>query len=272
MPELPDLEAYRSFFNRRIPGVGIEAVKVSIPLVLRVPKDDFIATLTGNVFGEVGRRGKFLLFSLKSGDYIAIHPMLSGRFQYCQPQEKRRPKTCFALALANGYELRYFDARLMGKVHLVKEGAFDAVPHLAELGPEPLSEELTEKAFRERFRRFHGQTKNVVLNDSLVAGIGNAYADDILFAAGLHPYRKSTELSAEDAGRLYQAMRSVLSEAVAIITERMEKEGLPVDEYRDHLKVHRRGGQPCPTPSCGRPLTEITAAQRITTFCRHCQK
>jgi formamidopyrimidine-DNA glycosylase len=272
MPELPDLEAYRSFFNRRIPGVGIEEVKVSIPLVLRVPKDDFIATLTGNVFGEVGRRGKFLLFSLKSGDHMAIHPMLSGRFQYCQPQEKRRAKTCFALALANGYELRYFDARLMGKVYLVKQGAFDALPHFAELGPEPLAKELTEKAFRERFKRFHGKIKNVILNDSLVAGIGNAYADDILFAAGVHPYRKSSELSEEDAGRLYHAIRSVLSESVAIITERMENEGLPVDEYRDHLKVHRRGGQPCPTPSCGKPLTEITAAQRITTFCRHCQK
>ena len=109
MPELPDLEAYRSFFNRRIPGVGIEAVKVRIPLVVRAPKDDFIAALTGNVFGEVGRRGKFLLFSLKSGDYIAIHPMLSGRFQYCQPEEKRRAKTCFVLTLANGHELRYFD-------------------------------------------------------------------------------------------------------------------------------------------------------------------
>ena len=272
MPELPNLEAYRSFFNRRIPGVAIEAVTLSIPLVVRAPKDDLIATLTGNVFGQVERRGKFILFSLKSGDDLAIHPMLSGRFQYCQPEEKRRAKTCFVLALANGYELRYFDDRLMGKVYLVKEGAFDALPRFAELGPEPLSAELTEEAFRERFRRSQGKIKNVVLNDSLVAGIGNAYADDILFAASLHPYRKNTELSAEDAGRLYRAIRSVLGEAVAIITERMEKDGLPVDEYRDHLKVHRRGGQPCPTPSCGRPLTEITAAQRITTFCRHCQK
>jgi len=92
MPELPDLEAYRSFFNRRIPGVGIEAVTVGIPLVVRLPKDDFIATLTGNAFGQVERRGKFILFSLNSGDHLVIHPMLSGRFQYCRPQEKRRAK------------------------------------------------------------------------------------------------------------------------------------------------------------------------------------
>lgn len=272
MPELPDLEAYRAFFNRRIPDVAIQAVTVRIPLVLRVPKDEFIATLTGNVFGEVERRGKFILFFLRSGHYLAVHPMLTGRFQYRRPQEKRQPKTCFVLALSNGHELRYFDDRRMGKVYLVEQRDFDALPLFADLGPEPLSDEFTEEAFREHLRRFRGRIKSVIRNDSLVAAIGNAYADEILFAAGIHPYRKRAELSAEDEHRLYQAIRSVLAEAAAIVTERVEKEGLPVDEYRDHLKVHRRGGQPCPTPSCGKPLTEITAAQRITTFCRHCQK
>jgi formamidopyrimidine-DNA glycosylase len=272
MPELPDLEAYRAFFNRRLPGVGIDAVTVRIPIVIRVPKDDFIAALTGNVFGEVERRGKFILFSLRSGDYLAIHPMLTGRFQYRLPQEKRRPKTCFVLALSNGHELRYFDERRMGKVYVVKQADLDTLPLFADLGPEPLSDQFTEEAFREHLRHFRGQIKSVIRNDSLVAAIGNAYADEILFAAGIHPYRKRAELSPEDEGRLYQAIRSVLGQAAAVVTERVEKEGLPVDEYRDHLKVHRRGGQPCPTPSCRKPLTEITSAQRITTFCRHCQK
>jgi formamidopyrimidine-DNA glycosylase len=270
MPELPDLEAYRTFFNRRIPGVAIDEVTVRIPIVVRVPKDDFISTLTGNVFGEVERRGKFLLFSLRSGDCLAIHPMLTGRFQYRQPQEKRRPKTCFVLALSNGLELRYFDDRRMGKVHLVKQGDLASLPLFADLGPEPLSDEFTEEAFREHLRHFRGQMKSVIRNDSLVAAIGNAYADEILFAAGIHPYRKRVELPEEAEGRLYQAIRSVLSEATAIVTDRVESEGLPVDEYRDHLKVHRRGGQPC--PKCGSPITEITSNRRITSFCRHCQK
>jgi len=272
MPELPDLEAYRAFFNRRLPGVGIDAVAVRIPIVIRVPKDDFIAALTGNVFGEVERRGKFILFSLRSGDYLAVHPMLTGRFQYRLPQERRRPKTCFVLALSNGHELRYFDERRMGKVYVVKQGDLDTLPLFADLGPEPLSDQFTEEAFREQLRRFGGQIKSVIRTDTLVAAIGNAYADEILFAAGIHPYRKRAELSPEDEVRLYQAIRSVLGQAVAIVSERVEKEGLPVDEYRDHLKVHRRGGQPCPTPSCRKPLTEITSAQRITSFCRHCQK
>jgi formamidopyrimidine-DNA glycosylase len=270
MPELPDLEAYRLFFNRRLPGVAIDEVTVKIPIVIRVPKDDFIATLTGNIFGEVERRGKFLLFSLRSGDHLAIHPMLTGRFQYRRPQERRRPKTCFVLALNNGHELRYFDERRMGKVYVVKQGDFASLPLFAELGPEPLSDEFTEEAFREQLRHFRGQIKSVIRTDRLVAAIGNAYADEILFAAGIHPYRKRVELPPEAEVRLYQAIRSVLSDAAAIVADRVEKEGLPVDEYRDHLKVHRRGGQPC--PKCGSPITEIISNRRITSFCRHCQK
>jgi formamidopyrimidine-DNA glycosylase len=102
------------------------------------------------------------------------------------------------------------------------------------------------------------------------AAIGNAYADEILFAAGIHPYRKRIELPPEAEARLYQAIRSVLGEAAAIVADRVENESLPVAEYRDHLKVHRRDGQPC--PKCGSPITEITSNQRITSFCRHCRK
>ena len=270
MPELPDLEAYRSYFNQRIVGVPIVEATVLIPLVVRAPKEDFVTALRGSAFGPIGRRGKYLIFPIEQGDHtLAIHSMLTGRFQYCPPEQKRRAKTCFALALAGGHELRYFDDRLMGKVYLVRGGDFSGVPRYLELGPEPLSDELTEEAFRARLRRFRGQIKSVLLNETCVAGIGNAYADEILFAAGLHPYRRRTELSPEDEGRLHRAIRSVLSEAAAIVTERMEKEDLPVEEYREHLKVHRRGGQPC--PNCGAAITEITAGQRITNFCRHCQ-
>jgi formamidopyrimidine-DNA glycosylase len=270
MPELPDLEAYRHYFNRRIVGVTIEEVAVPIPLVVRAPKEEFVAALRGNAFGPIGRRGKYLLFPLERGEStLALHAMLAGRFQYCPPEQKRRAKTCFVLTLADGHELRYFDDRLMGKVYLVRGGDFSGVPRYLELGPEPLSEELTEEAFRSLLRRFRGQVKSVLLNETCVAGIGNAYADEILFAAGIHPYRKRTALTPEDEGRLYRAIRSVLNEAAAIVTERMEQEGLPVEEYRDHMKVHRRGGQPC--PNCGASITEITAGQRVTNFCRHCQ-
>ncbi len=268
MPELPDLEAIRAFFNARISGLVIEGAQVRIPVVVRASREDFAHTLTGNVFDPVERRGKFLIFPLRSGHALVVNPMLTGRFRYDLPDTRMPAKTCFVIALAGGRQLRYVDERLMGKAYLVPAGEIERVPRWREMGPDALAPALTEEAFRGRLRRYSGQVKNVLLNQSFVAGIGNAYADEILFAAGIHPYRKRTTLGPEEEARLYRAMHDLFREATAILLERTREE-LPRGEIRDFMKVHRRGGQPC--PRCGSPITEITANQRVTDFCRHCQ-
>ena len=175
------------------------------------------------------------------------------------------------LALSNGMELRYFDDRLMGKAYLARrEELADRVPRWAEMGPDAMSAELTEEEFVRRLKAYRGQIKNVLTTERCVAGIGNAYSDEVLWEAGIHPYRKRTELGDEALGRLHRAVRSVMEWATPIVSERMETEGLPSDHYRDHLRVHRKGGQPC--PRCGTAISEITAGQRITDFCRKCQE
>jgi formamidopyrimidine-DNA glycosylase len=269
MPEIPDLEAISGFLNQRLPGVRIERAQALIPVVFRVPRVDFEGALGGNVFGRTKRLGKFLLFDLESGHKLVVNPMLTGRFQYVAPEEKRRAKTCMVLALGDGRELRYSDERLMGKVYLAPGADVGQVPQFAEMGPDALDDGLTEEVFAQRLRRHNGMIKGILVNHRFVAGIGNAYADEILWAAGLHPYRKRPTLSEDDAHRLYEAMRSVLNGAIAIVAERM-KDGLVYEEVRDHLRDHRRGGQPC--PACGARISEITAGQRITSFCRNCQK
>jgi len=269
MPEIPDLEAISGFLNRRLPGVRIERAQALIPVVFRVPKAELEGTLGGNVFGQTRRRGKFLLFDLKSGHKLVVNAMLTGRFQYVGPEEKRRAKTCMLLALSDGQELRYSDERLMGKVYLVPEEDLGQVPQFAEMGPDALDNDLTEEVFAQRLRRHNGMIKSILTNHRFVAGIGNAYADEILWVAGLHPYRKRPTLSEDDVHRLYEAIRSVLEWAIAVVAERM-KDGLVYGEVRDHLRVHRRGGQPCSV--CGTRISEITAGQRITSFCRNCQK
>lgn len=266
MPEIPDLEAIRGFLNERLPGVAIERAEYLIPVVFRVPKDEFVSTLPGDVFGETARRGKFLLFALRSGRVLVINAMLTGRFQYVQRDMKRRARTCLVLGLANGWDLRYADERLMGKVYLVAADALESVPQFAEMGPDAL--EVSREEFPQRIRKFTGQIKNILVNLRFVAGIGNAYADEILFAARLHPYRKRTSLSAEDVDRLYDAVHKVFDWATPIVAEQMREE-LNYEERRDFLKVHRRGGEPCPV--CGTRISEITAGQRITSFCRNCQ-
>ena len=266
MPEIPDLEAIRGFLNERLPGVRITQADVRIPVVFRVPKDDFVRAMEGNTFGKTERLGKFLLFGLKSGHRLVINAMLTGRFQYVQPDVKKRAKTCLVLALENGWELRYGDDRLMGKIYLVPEDRLSDVPQFSDMGPDALV--VSEEEFAQRIRRFTGMIKNILVNHKFVAGIGNAYADEVLFAAKIHPYRKRTALKEDDIARLYASMHKVFAWATPIVAKQMQDE-LNYEERRDFLKIHRKGGQPCPV--CGTRISEITAGQRITDFCRNCQ-
>ncbi len=127
---------------------------------------------------------------------------------------------------------------------------------------------LTLEVYKERLRKHSGQIKGILVNAKFVAGVGNAYADEILWEARIHPYRKRTMISDEEQTALYNATHSVLEWAGEVVAEKMT-ESLDYSEWRDHLRVHRRGGQPC--PRCGTTISEITAGQRITSFCRQCQ-
>lgn len=271
MPEIPDLEGYRAYFNKRLPGQRVAHALVTIPIVVRTPRERFEEGLRGETFGDVRRISKYLLFPFQGGRLMVVHAMLTGRFQYCDPKLKRRAKTAFVLALEEGMELRYFDQRLMGKVYLAEEEAEVAslAPRWTEMGPDAMSPELTEDLFVQRLSKHRGQIKNVLTTEQCIAGIGNAYSDEVLWEAGIHPYRKRTELSDDGLRGLYRAMRAVMEWATPIVADRMEAEGLPVDHHRDHLRVHRKGGEPC--PRCGSRISEITAGQRITNFCRSCQ-
>lgn len=268
MPELPDLEVIKDFLGPRLSGVSIQRVEVGIPLVVRRPTPaQFVSLLEGNTLQGVERRAKFLLLPLASGHLLALHPMLTGRLQYCPPDTPRKPRTCLVFHLEGGKELRYFDEQLMGKVYLVAKEETHLIPRFSELGPDALDPGLTPALFEQRLRRYRGQIKNVLTNEECVSGIGNAYADEILFAARIHPYRPRTQLSPQEVEALYGAVRTTLSEAIAILQERV---GDRIEkEIRDFLKVHRKGAQPC--PRCGSPITEIQANRRITSYCRHCQ-
>jgi formamidopyrimidine-DNA glycosylase len=268
MPELPDLEAIRGFLNQRIVGKVVQRADVLIPVVIRVPRDDYIARITGVTLGEVTRFGKFLFFSLSSGEVMVINPMLTGRFAYVERKVRKPAKTCFVFALDDDHDLRYADARLMGRVYLVKPEDVASLPQLGDSGPDVLDPALTEAAFAERLRRHNGMIKSILTNHKFVAGIGNAYSDEILWEARIHPYRKRTAITDEEVAGLYRAVHAVLDWATPIVAEKLG-ESLDYTEWREHLRVHRRGGQPC--PRCGATISEITAGQRVTSFCRHCQ-
>jgi formamidopyrimidine-DNA glycosylase len=266
MPELPDLEIIKEFLQDHIIGQEIAEVEVVRPIVVRnLAGGDFTSRLMGQRIEQVSRRGKFLILALDSDDGLVINPMLAGRLHYAPRRERRLRKTFVILHLADGMDLRYTDAKTMGKVYLTDDLA--KVPGFADLGPEALDPSLTLDLFRERLRKYRGEIKGILTRQSFVAGIGNAYADEICWRAGVYPFRKRPRLSDEEIAHLYQAMREVLSEAVTTLRERI---GADIHvEIRDFLKVHGKGGQPC--PRCGTTISEIKARQQLTNFCRKCQ-
>ncbi len=266
MPELPDLEVITEFLQDHIVGQQIAEVEVVRPIVVRnLAGGDFATRLTGQRIEQVSRRGKFLVLTLDSGDYLVINPMLAGRLHYAPRRKRSLRKTFVVLHLTDGMDLRYADAKTMGKVYLTDD--LIKVPGLADLGPEALDPNLTLELFRERLRKYRGEIKGILTRQSFVAGIGNAYADEICWRAGIYPFRKRPKLSEEEIARLYEAMHEVLNEAMITLRERV---GADIHvEIRDFLKVHGRGGQPC--PRCGTTISEIKARQRLTNFCRQCQ-
>jgi formamidopyrimidine-DNA glycosylase len=264
MPELPDLEIIREVLAPRLVGQTITEVEIVRPLVVRdLTGEGFAETLTGQTFADVQRRGKVLLFTMQSALTLAINCKLAGRLQYALPTERRLPKTHVVLHLSNGRALRYSDRRTMGQMYLTT--TVEAIPGWAEMGPEPF--ELTLENFRERLRRCRGEIKGILTRGSVVAGIGNAYADEICFAARVHPYHRRTSLTDEEIVRLFEAMQSVLHETIATLRERV---GTQIHrEVRDFLAIHGKGNQPCPV--CGGTISEIKARGRLTNFCRTCQ-
>ncbi len=276
MPELPDLQVIAEFLQREVSGARITAVEVLKPIVVRnLTGDDLAARLAGQCIASVSRRGKFLLFSLSSGDWLVVNPMLAGRLRYHRSGDRVPGKPFWVLHLANGMCLRYSDAVTMGKVYLTTE--LDAVPGFAQLGPEALDTQgegaqlnaptLDARTFAARLRRHHGEVKGILTDQTFVAGIGNAYADEILYCARVYPFRKRSSLDADEVQRIYDCMQHVLDGAIRVLRERV---GADIhEEIRDFLQVHGRGGQPC--PRCGAPISEIKARQRLTNFCRTCQ-
>jgi formamidopyrimidine-DNA glycosylase len=270
MPELPELEVVCEVLRRRAVGRKIAEVEVlppGGPIVVRdLTHCGFAKTLAGTTVAAVNRRGKFLAFPLSGTRQplcLVLNPKLTGRLQLAAPDDRRTAKTRVVITFATGEQLRYLDPKQMGQLYLAGEPAL--VPEYAGQGPEPL--DITPEEFRERLRPFRGEIKGILTRGGCVAGIGNAYADEILWAARLHPYRKRTQLSAEDVGRLFEAMRTTLMNSIEKVRAEM---GENIErEPRDFLAIHMKTGKPC--PRCGTPISLVGANQRITNFCRKCQ-
>jgi formamidopyrimidine-DNA glycosylase len=273
LPELPELELLRSALTKYAAGKKILAVALnpSRAFVIRYPPLDFVRDLEGRTIRSIERRGKFLIFNFEDdGPRLVINPMLSGRFAYSSRVAPKLAATCFTLQLSGAEDIRFLDATMMARVYLTRDPGVD-VPSFGELGPDALDPGLDFKAFDARLRRHRGELKNILRNQAFVAGIGNAYADEILFEARLRPLRRAGTLVEHERQALYDAMRKVLSESSAIVQAQYAAGRHPLHkQLRSFMKVHGRGKAVC--PRCGHRISSVHAGGESTFFCRTCQR
>lgn len=273
MPELPEVETVRRTLEKRVVGQQISALRISdFPGVLggwteEAARDRFQGrTITG-----VRRRGKYLFIDLDDGTSINAHLRMTGRFSMVEASRPPLRHERLALVLGNGQELRFSDQRKFGRVVPMHQADLDMLEN--RLGPEPLGDSFTIEYLRDRLQRRPGKIKAVLLDQKLVAGLGNIYVDEALFLSNIHPMRMANSLDESEIARLHAQVQRVLLAAIArkgtTFSTFEDAEGRPGD-YAIALQVYG-GGNKRDCPVCGTPLERTVVGGRGTSFCPLCQ-
>ena len=268
MPELPEVETIKNELAPWVMGQSFTKVTISDAKLLCGGSVSAVRRgLTGQKVESLGRRGKYLIFHLSNGNALIIHLRMTGSLLLDPREDGRYARAVFWLS--NGRRFVFSDRRRLGKIWLAEDA--DAV--VCKLGPEPLERRFTPNILRQRLGRHHIPIKAALLDQSIVAGIGNMYADEALFAAHIHPLRKSDELSAKQVRTLHDSIRRILQTAIgskgASVDTYVRPEGELGTAHFD-FKVAHRGGEICPV--CGGTVERIVVQNRGTYFCPRCQR
>lgn len=270
MPELPEVETFVRALRVPLIGRTIIGLRNDWPRHIAILAPDvFRERIIGRGIEALSRRGKYLVFTLSYDETLIIHLRMSGHLSVVAAATPADPYAHTVFELDDGNELRFRDPRKFGRVYLVH----DPADVLGSLGPEPLGPGFTAEVLAAGLRRRKRVIKPLLLDQTFIAGIGNIYADEALFEAGIRPTRRSDTLSRDEAFALHAAIRNVLAMGIA-------REGASIGTYlkadgtkgdmQNAVAVFRRTGQSCTV--CGHPIERIVLGGRSTHFCPECQK
>lgn len=272
MPELPEVETLARELRETLTGRSILGVEVCWPRTIAAPDpESFVHRLTGRRIRGIRRRGKWLLLDLEGGEGLLVHLRMSGRLAVEASDAPNDRHTRVVFSLDDGRKFRFADPRKFGRMVLA------ACPEewLRHIGPEPLDPDLTPERLAEMLKGRRVRLKALLTDQRFLAGLGNIYADEVLWRAGLHPLRRADPLTPEETARLHRAVRQVLEEAIArrgtTLPDRQYvlPDGRP-GEFATHLAVYGREGQPC--PRCGVFIVRTRVGGRSAHFCPRCQR
>ena len=270
MPELPEVETTVNDLKPQLTGQRISSIEVIAPKTIETPSvEEFIKNLTGRRIEKISRRGKHLIFSLDNSSKLIVHMRMTGSLLIKTAADTPDKFVRVILRFENGLALHFRDIRRFGRMWLVENQ--DTV--VGELGPEPLNDEFTPAALAAILKNRQTPIKGLLLDQKLIAGIGNMYADEALYHAGLHPLRPAGSLKSKEIAALHEAIQVVLARGI-------RNKGASTDTYfrpsgstgSAHLEfqVAHRKGEVCPV--CQGIIERITVQQRGTFYCPVCQK
>ncbi|MCM1267294.1 MAG: bifunctional DNA-formamidopyrimidine glycosylase/DNA-(apurinic or apyrimidinic site) lyase [Bacteroidales bacterium] len=274
MPELPEVETVKRVIEPQIKGRLIEKVTVKRPEVVAYPAaDEFCGQLAGQTVSRMERRGKFLMICLHEEDRIILHLRMTGCLLLVPKELPEEKHTHIIFHLDNGKELRFSDMRRFGRFWLIRKGEDDSYSGVKKLGIEPNDKALTADYLYMHFGKRKKTVKECLLEQSAVAGIGNIYSDEILFAAGIHPTRLANSLKTAE----WEQLAAAIPERIAYFT--LKNQISPEDyletkgqDYRNtqFLQVYGHAGKPC--PKCGGTFCRMVVGGRGSVYCPVCQK
>jgi formamidopyrimidine-DNA glycosylase len=274
MPELPEVETHVRDLEPELRNRAVTTAQVLWPRTIAAPSaEQFVGMIAGQRFTSFGRRGKYMLFGMTSGDTLIIHLRMSGKLFVRTADTAVDLHTRAVFELNDGRRLCFVDPRKFGRIWLVA----DAEEVVGRLGPEPQGNEFTAEWLAHKLAKRGVAVKSLLLDQSIAAGVGNIYADEALHEALIHPLRRGSSLTPDEIERLRLALAAVLTRAVELGGSSLGRSpiqnylrpGGAAGEFQEEHRVYARAGKPC--LRCTAPITRIVVGQRSTHFCPICQ-
>lgn len=273
MPELPEVETVKETLKKIVLNKKIKNVEVLYSNIVASPnKEEFIEKLKDEIIIDINRRGKWLIFEL-TNYYLLSHLRMEGKYIIRSNKDAYEKHEHVIFKFYDNTELRYKDTRKFGKMHLVKKDELDTCKALIDIGMEPFDNNLNSNYLLEKYKSKRLPIKTVLLDQSIIAGIGNIYADEILFLSSINPLKKAFEITDKEAKNIIKYTKEVLNKAIAsggtTIRSYESSEGVH-GRFQQELLVHNKIHESC--PNCGNKIIKITVGGRGTYYCKKCQK
>lgn len=275
MPELPEVEHVVRGLRRAVLGRRIVAAELNLPRLVSSPAPaTFKRKLRGARIDAINRRGKYILFELDSGDVLLVHLRMTGKFLSIRPDEPLPAYPHVVFYLDDDRRLVFSDMRQFGRMRLLPASKLSALPQIAALAPEPLTEDFSVAYFLETLSKARRSLKQLLLDQTRILGLGNIYASEALFLARISPLKSAHTLSKARALKLHQAVRDILEEAIAagstLKIDLSDGDSSYIGTSERFWRVYERAGEPC--VNCGTKIRRVVQGGRSTYYCPRCQQ